>query len=241
MKKQLLKKILVFTLMLALITGVIPNITDTSAATKPSKPSISLKAVSDGTGIKVTIKKTENADGYSISVKAPGEQDYSEVKLLKKNGKKKRSVTIKNLSSGEYSVGVRAYKTSGKKKVWGNYSYKSITLKSASGTGEALSPEEEQFKADYPKIQALVDNGSIGLNVERKTVRDTITLGSYNMAIDDGANAVTPNKIDIEWEVLEYSDDGKSAFVISKNIITCRSYNKKRTERKFHKFCFFKK
>ena len=226
MKKQLLKKILVFTLMLALIAGVIPNITDTSAATKPSKPSISLKALSDGTGIKITIKKTKNADGYGISIKAPGEKEYVEVATLNKSGKKKRSTTIKNLSSGEYSVGVRAYKTSGKKKVWGKYGYKSITLVSSADTGKALSPEE-QFKKDYPKLQALVDNGSIGLKIESKPVRDTIKLGSFNMLLSDYYEVYSDKKDDIEWEVLEYSADGKSAFVISKYVIDSRPYNKK--------------
>ena len=41
------------------------------AANKVSTPKISVSAVSGSTGIKLTIKKTKNAEGYSIYVKGP--------------------------------------------------------------------------------------------------------------------------------------------------------------------------
>ena len=122
MKKQLLKKILVFTLMLALITGVIPNTSDISAATKPKKPMITVSVNENGSSVTVTIRKTKRAEGYQVMVKLPGAKKYKELQILEQSGKKKRTFSVDNLDAGEYSIKVRAYRTEDGTKVWSKYS-----------------------------------------------------------------------------------------------------------------------
>ena len=101
-----------------------------SAATKPAKPSIKIEAAKSGNGIKVTIDKTSNADGYRIYLKAEGETKFKNVKTLKKDGTKQRSYTIKNLNEATYTIKVKAYKKINGKTVWGKYSKSSgIVLK----------------------------------------------------------------------------------------------------------------
>ena len=120
--RKILRKILVFALMLALIAEVLPNNTEVSAVSKPKTPKITVKASDDGTSITVTIGKTKRADGYQIVAKLPGSEDFTELKLLEENGKKKRTFTAENLPGGTYSIKVRGYKNKKEKKVWGKYS-----------------------------------------------------------------------------------------------------------------------
>ena len=102
-----------------------------------------------------------------------------------------------------------------------------ISLKTTAGStpDSSLTPEEK-FGAEYPGLQALADNGSIGLIFREKSVKDTITLGSFRMASNIWNVDVMDEKEDLEWEILEYSEDGKSAFVISKYVVIRQQYNK---------------
>lgn len=85
------------------------NITDVSAATKktPAKPKISVKISDDK--IKLTIKKTKNAEGYEIYIKNPNGSGFEKAAIIKKNGKAARSYTFIDMAEGEYSIKVRAY------------------------------------------------------------------------------------------------------------------------------------
>ncbi len=116
-------------LLLTLIFGLLYHGEPALAATKPSKPKISVKASKDGSSVTITIKKTKNADGYLIEAKMPGAKKYTAVKTVELNGKKKRNVTVDTLTSGKYSFRVKAYAKDGSSNVWGKYSkVKKITV-----------------------------------------------------------------------------------------------------------------
>ncbi len=91
--------------------------TDTAA-----KPVIKLKQDSDKKSITVTIKKTENASGYYIYRKGPGDTGYKKVKTLKQDGSEARSITFSDLEPGTYSFKVKAYLKTDNKIVKGKYS-----------------------------------------------------------------------------------------------------------------------
>ena len=82
MMKKFFRKFLVFALVLVMAAGVLPNISEISAASKPKTPKITVAASEDGTSINVTIGKIKNADGYQIVAKLPGSEDFTEVKKL---------------------------------------------------------------------------------------------------------------------------------------------------------------
>ncbi|MBR4343555.1 MAG: haloacid dehalogenase-like hydrolase [Lachnospiraceae bacterium] len=71
------------------------------------KPKISVKV--EGNSVTLTIKKTENADGYLVYAKAKGAKEYEIVGQIDKNGTKKRKITIPGLANGTYYVKVKAY------------------------------------------------------------------------------------------------------------------------------------
>ncbi|MCR5330919.1 MAG: haloacid dehalogenase-like hydrolase [Lachnospiraceae bacterium] len=71
------------------------------------KPKISLAVKDDA--ITVTVKKTENAEGYLVYLKAEGSKKYSLAGKIEKDGTAKRKFTISGLADGSYSVRVKAY------------------------------------------------------------------------------------------------------------------------------------
>ena len=68
----------------------------------------------------------------------------------------------------------------------------------------------ERCLQKYPKLAGLVEKGLIGFTFEYK--RDTLKFGTWEGKA-------------LEWEVLEYSDDGKYALIWCTNIICNRKYN----------------
>lgn len=103
-----LKRTIIFALVLAMMTCMF-GYSDINAATKktPAKPKIEVKVV-DNT-IKLTIKKTQNAEGFEVFVKSPGSSKYEKAVTIKKNGKSKRTYTFADLSEGTYKIKVRSY------------------------------------------------------------------------------------------------------------------------------------
>lgn len=104
-----MKKIVTRMLVCALVFSLLGFGWNTTEAKeiKVGKPKISLKT-SDDT-ITVTIKKTENAEDYSIFIKGSKDDRYYIIASIeaKKNGKTK--FTIENLTDDEYSIRVLAY------------------------------------------------------------------------------------------------------------------------------------
>ena len=95
-------------------------------------------------------------------------------------------------------------------------------------------PEDvkEYVSKHYSKLLNLADEGYFSLSAEykKKGEKDYIRFGNWNMGwYDDdiGEYVTEPEKTGIEWEVLSYSEDGKSALVISKYVLEDRKYNQK--------------
>lgn len=90
---------------------------------KPKKPSLTKKAVKvSGKKITVTVNKVSGAAGYQIKYATKKSFAGAKTKNVAKFSAKTKKVTIKNLKKGTYYVKVRAYKKSGSKKIYGNYS-----------------------------------------------------------------------------------------------------------------------
>ena len=227
---------LVMALFLTLLTAL--SYEPVKAAQKVSTPKIKVSAISEETGIKVTIKKTKNAQGYEIYLKGPQDEEFANVAKLEKNGKKKRKYSIKNLGGGEYSVKVKAYMLNGTQTVWSKES--KVTKITIKGTSE--EPKEQEgilthktdrtgvdvssyVEENYPGLYTLYEDGKIDLKGEAK--RDTIVLGSYELeyAVRENKGYKKTEKMPLEWEVLEYSADGTKALVISKYIICHRAFD----------------
>ena len=117
MKK--VKNLIVLVLALVVTVGVITPTNTSAAEVKVGKPSVTVKAKEDS--VTLTIGKTDNAEGFRIYVKIPGEKKYQKVKTLSENGTKERSYTYKAKKSGEYAFKVRGYNNSTGKTVWGKY------------------------------------------------------------------------------------------------------------------------
>ena len=95
---------------LCLLTCVLFNPFRVSAASKaPATPKISISGEDDGTTVKITIAKTENADGYRIYFKAYDDAKYTKIKV-KGNGEKERIYKKGGLDYGKYCVYVKAYR-----------------------------------------------------------------------------------------------------------------------------------
>ena len=121
MKK--IRKCIAILLIIGISIGLSPvNSAEAKNKNNPATPVISTVLQENGTDIKVTIEKTEKAEGYSILLKSPDKKKFKSVKTLKKDGTSERSYTIKDLTEGTYSVKVKAYKTVDGKKVWSSYS-----------------------------------------------------------------------------------------------------------------------
>lgn len=82
------------------------SVTD-SSVTKPGKPKISLKAKGDN--IIVTIKKTDNAEGFNVFIKGQNDKKYKKIGKVDKDGTAARKYLISGLTDGTYSVKVRAF------------------------------------------------------------------------------------------------------------------------------------
>lgn len=82
-----------------------------------------------GKAVKVTWKKVSGASGYKLYRSTKKNGSYKLVKTVK--GSKTVKYTNKKLKKGKtYFYKVRAYKTVGKKKVYGSYSsYKSVKVR----------------------------------------------------------------------------------------------------------------
>ena len=103
-----MKKALVFLLAVVFLAGIVGyNGYEVSAdELKVAKPKISVKAVDDS--IKVTIKKTTNAEGFSIYIKGSEDKRYNIVASIEASKKGKTRYTIKGLVDDSYRVRVRA-------------------------------------------------------------------------------------------------------------------------------------
>ncbi len=142
--KKFCKTIFAIFMVLALFVCIVPAYEPASAASKPSKPKISVTV--DAASATITIKKTKKAEGYMISAKLPGENKFTELATIELDGKKQRNYTVEDLPAGEYSIKVRAYLKKGDDIVWGKYSkVQTFTIKAGAEPTEPADYEEGEI------------------------------------------------------------------------------------------------
>ena len=223
MKKHVFRKFIVFALALVMIAGAFVNLREVSASAKsaaPGKPKVKITALKEKKGIKVTIGKTKNADGFKVYVYFGSDEslytiddkplcvdnmsfeDYKNVASVDQNGKKKRTVSIKassilgsefeTLYPGTYFVKVKAYKKDAKGKMTYGKLSKEVKLKVS--------------------VDTKTGRTSAGYSIEdiaKLKQGDIVTFGAYEQDCNF-ANGPEP----IEWIVLSKKDS--QIFLFSK-------------------------
>ncbi len=214
---------MVFALALVMIAGAFVNLREVSASAKsaaPGKPKVKITALKEKKGIKVTIGKTKNADGFKVFVYFGSDEslytiddkplcvdnmsfeDYKNVASVDQNGKKKRTVSIKassilgsefeTLYPGTYFVKVKAYKKDAKGKMTYGKLSKEVKLKVS--------------------VDTKTGRTSAGYSIEdiaKLKQGDIVTFGAYEQDCNF-ANGPEP----IEWIVLSKKDS--QIFLFSK-------------------------
>lgn len=177
----------------------------------PDIPDFKLKLINKGTGVKIIIDKTKRADGYYIHMYETS-TPYTEYRYddhlsiclgqIEKNGKKKRTFTIKGLPEGVYTFRIKAYRNNENGYEGSNCSEeKTIEVKAAQ---------------EVPRVEKKYDFSNV-------KVGDVISFGAYEQDDD-----MTNGKEEIEWIVLSKSDS--KMLVMSKYVLDVVSYNSKRGE-----------
>lgn len=220
------KKLLAIALLVVLVSEIKGSMWAEAKEITIATPKISsIKASKSEAGIKVTIGKTKDAEGYEVyltyeadnSLYKDGDDWYcydnfsktdEYIKTFEVSGTKKRTVTVKaeelvnesckSLPAGKYTIKIRSYN----KKKYGTTKYsefskaKSIIIKA--------KKTETGYKSSY--------------NFSSVKKGDVITFGSYEQ---DGNfnNGQEP----IEWIVLKKSKS--QIFIVSKNALDRLPYN----------------
>ena len=210
------KKTICMLLALFMVAGLLSSVQADAKEISIAIPKISVKLLSKKTGIKITIGKTKDADGYEIFISGtPTSSEYCDRFLYKdsdgtvhsetsfstvieKNGKAKRSHTYKGLQPGTYTVKVRSWNN----KKFGTKTYsewskeKSFTLKEASTNGYSTS-------YDFSKVKK----------------GDVVKFGAYEQDLN-----YTNGKEAIEWIVLKKTKN--SVLLLSKYAFCGLPYHK---------------
>ncbi len=156
---------------------------------KPEQPVITVTAAKYDTTVKVTIKKTSDAEGYCIYMKSESDSKYKKVKTLKKDGSEVRSATITGLSAGKYSFKVRAYSKGAGKTVWGSYSKdKTITLTTV------FTDRSEFIKA---KTGDVIVFGSYEQDNNKKNGKEAI---EWLVLSNDGKELFIVSRYALDWK-----------------------------------------
>lgn len=221
--KKLISLLTAFVLSVGLFAAL--GTVDVSAATtKPAKPTFKAKVLSSGT-VKITIDKNENAQGYAIFIKGENDDEYSKAKTIAKDGYKKRVVTLTKLTTGEYSIRVRAYRKkskSSKEYIWSDFSaIKKVNV--VDKQTKAWNARMNELVAEkYPDIYPLVESGKIKVKMEADS-SIYIVFGSYDM-IDQNKNK-DDKKEPLEWKIVEYDEDNSRVLLLSRYIIDLQPIN----------------
>lgn len=210
MRGQVLRKTIAVLLTVGIVIGTFAGVEVQAKQAEPAVPKISVKAASDG-AVTISVKKTADADGFEVYVKGLGEgyvdmygeydhlkDEYSLAATIEKSGKKKRSVTLRSLPSGEYTVKVRSYSV--KKDDAKAFSDYSAEKKIAVTVADVIGYSDEY---DFSETKE----------------GDTIVFGAYEQD-----NDLTNGREPIEWVVLEKNK--KSLLVMSKYALDGVPYNK---------------
>ena len=169
-----MKRVISFILTLAVCAGMFITLKPgyaQAATKKPGKPSITVTSGKDGTSVKITVKKTEGADGFYVYMKSAYDAKFTKVKSIKKDGTAERSCTVDKLTSGKtYAFKVKAYLKAGSKTVTGKYSKARIITPTKASKSSKFAPVKEY---DYiEQIPYYADNA-----YDVKDLPDTIKVG----------------------------------------------------------------
>lgn len=210
------KKTICLLMALFMVVGLFGSVRVDAKEISIATPKVSTKLISKKTGVKITIGKTKDADGYEVSISGtPANSDYCGSfkymssdgnvymgtdfsTFIEKNGKAKRSLTYKNLQPGTYTVKVRSWNN----KKYGTKTYsewskeKTFTLKESVTIGYSTS-------YDFSKVKK----------------GDVIKFGAYEQDLN-----YTNGKEPIEWIVIEKTK--KSVLLLSKYALDRLPYNK---------------
>ncbi|MCR5206260.1 MAG: DUF6273 domain-containing protein [Lachnospiraceae bacterium] len=204
------KKTLYMLLAMFMVAGLFGSIQAGAKEITLPVPTIKVKSVGKGTGFKVTISKTKEAEGFEVFVYGSGiaygeykyvSDDYQKIAEVKKNGNAKRTVTIKSLPAGSYKIKVRSYNS----KKFGTMTYSEFSKEKSVKIKEAANGYKASY--DFSKVKK----------------GDTIKFGSYEQD-NNFSNGQEP----IEWIVLEKTK--KDIFVVSKYALDSLPYNKEYTK-----------
>ncbi len=164
-----------------------------TADEKPGKPKISLTLLS-GSSIKVTISKTDRAQGYQIYMRASENKEYKKLKTIKKSGDSECSYTVKKLSEGRYSFKVKAYAKTYGKTVWGSFSDSAtIDINASSFDGQngivtiVYQDGNKEF-FDISKEKIVLKEGAV-----------SVFWGSYPQT-EISENELTDKIINADWD-----------------------------------------
>ncbi len=178
-------------------------------------PKFKVKMVSNSTGVKISIGRTSDADGYEIYVSGtPDNSDYCKyfkykdnkgnvyigteyTEYLNKNGKAKRSITLRSLQPGTYTLKIRSYN---------NEKYGTKTYSKWS--------EEKKVKVEEAKTKGystLYDFSNVNKG-------DVVKFGAYEQDLN-----YTNGKEPIEWIVINKTKN--SILLLSKYALDKLPYN----------------
>ncbi len=163
-KKILIRKAsiyLAFSMILAIVLGIIPEIQVYAASTKVGKPDISASA--NDSIITLRIGKTKNAEGFRIYAKEPNAQKYEKLETITQDGKKERTYSYTANESGEYAFKVKGYNKSTGETIWGEYSSVTKISVEVSSSQEKVDIKYGSIKMKVPKSwdDAIEDRGGI--------------------------------------------------------------------------------
>lgn len=197
--------ILALFMMVVLMIASTSSIEAQSAEKNPGTPKISVKVMDNGSDVQITIKKTKGAVGFEVwmttDVKYKGYSNlnydfnsdlvenssgnFVNAATIEKNGKKNRTITLKNVPYGTVSVKVRAF--SGYTQDYWGYTVREYGPFSKVKNVKISNQNEtnNSFTKDYTKVKK----------------GDTIEFGSYEQSYPiDG-------KDPIKWIVLDRTDE----------------------------------
>ncbi len=206
---KICRKLLCFMLVLFMVGGLFCEISVSAKEISLQGPTIKVKSVNNGTGVKVTVSKTKDAEGFEIFAYGKtisyGEykkvdNEYQIIAVIDKNGNSKRSIIIKSLPAGSYKIKVRSFKNYGGVKKYSEFS-KTKSVK--------VSEAANGFKTTYDFSK--IEKG------------DVIEFGAYEQDC-----VATNGKEPIEWIVLEKNK--KQIIAISKYALDFVPYNKERID-----------
>lgn len=194
-------------LVMVMLTGLFGNIRVNAKAVEPlANPKVTVKTISKKSGVKISIAKTKDAEGYEVHISGkPSDSEYHDVfkyispdglfyqvdefyDYIEKDGKAKRTLTHKDLQPGTYTVQVRSWNT----KKYGTKTYSEWS-------------KEQTFTLKETATKGYSDT----YDFSKAKVGDVVIFGAYEQDLN-----YTNGKEPVEWIVLKKTK--KQVMLLSK-------------------------